>query len=62
MGNAGKYSIGVRLAPNLESIERQKASSPIEAAGMAVEETVKLTGETVGSLAHFVSSGDAEGM
>lgn len=59
---SGKYTIGVRLAPNMEAVERRKAVNPLEAAGIAAEETVGLARQTVDSLAHFVSSGDTEGM
>lgn len=62
VGATGKYSIGVRLAPNMDFVERMKARNPAEAAGLAVEETARLTGQTVDSLAHFFSSGDTEGM
>lgn len=62
MGPTGQYSIGVRLAPNLDSIERQKASNPVEAAGIAVEETVTLAEQTFESLVQLVSSGDTGGM
>lgn len=62
MGPSGKYTIGVRLSPNLESVERRKAASPVAAAGMAYTETVGLAGKTLDSLVHLVSTGETEGV
>ena len=62
MGPSGKYTIGVLLAPHLESVERSKAANPVEAAGMAFEETAMLTTKTLDSFVHLVSTGDVEGV
>ena len=50
------------LAPNLESVERAKAANPVQAAGMAFEETAMLATKTLDSFVHLASTGDAEGV
>ena len=62
LGPSGKYTIGVLLAPNLESVERAKAANPVQAAGMAFEETAMLATKTLDSFVHLASTGDAEGV
>lgn len=62
MGSSGKYSIGVRLAPNLEYVETQRNVSPFAAAEIAVQETRGMVTQTVDALGKLVSSGDTEGV
>lgn len=62
LGSSGKYTIGVRLAPHMEAVERRKAGSPVEAAEVAFSETTKLAGKTLESFTHLVSTGDMQGV
>ncbi|CAN0273555.1 unnamed protein product, partial [Ectocarpus fasciculatus] len=54
VGTSGKYTVGVLLAPNLESVGRRTADNPAEAAGVAFKETAALSSKT------FDSSGPVE--
>ena len=62
LNSNGKYSIGVRLSPNLKAVERRKAASPIEAAEIALGETGGIAGKTLDAFVHLASTGDTEGV
>eukprot|EP00752_Nemacystus_decipiens_P012602 g11161.t1 len=59
-GASGKYTVGVLLAPNLESVERRTADNPIEAAGVAFKETAALSTKTLDAFVRLASTGETE--
>lgn len=60
VGASGKYTVGVLLAPNLESVERRTADNPIEAAGVAFKETTALSTKTLDAFVRLASTGETE--
>ncbi|CBJ27964.1 conserved unknown protein [Ectocarpus siliculosus] len=60
IGTSGKYTVGVLLAPNLESVDRRTADNPVEAAGVAFKETAALSSKTFDSFLRLASTGQTE--
>lgn len=52
--------MGVLLSPNLESVERRTADSPVEAAGIAFKETAALSTKTLDAFIRLASTGETE--
>lgn len=52
----------MRLAPNLDYVERRKAVNPAEAAGIALQETKGMTTQTLDALFRLVSTGEVQGV
>lgn len=60
IGTSGKYTVGVLLAPNLESVDRRTADNPVEAAEVAFKETAALSSKTFDSFLRLASTGQTE--
>lgn len=52
--------MGVLLAPNLESVDRRTADSPVEAAEIAFKETSALATKTLDAFVRLASTGQTE--